>query len=48
MSRPRPLYEGAEVAVVNRDDPGAAAIPHRAAEIGFTLGRPGRPDDSAC
>ena len=39
------IYQGAEVAVVNRDDAAAAAIPHQAAELGFTLGRPGRADD---
>ena len=39
------IYQGAELAVVNRDDAVAAAIPHQAAELGFTLGRPGRADD---
>ena len=39
------IYQGAEVAVVNRDDVAAAAIPHQAAELGFTLGRPGTADD---
>lgn len=40
------ILRGAEVVVVNRDDPAAAAIPHSAAtELGFTLGSPARPDD---
>jgi UDP-N-acetylmuramoylalanine--D-glutamate ligase len=40
------IYQGAEVVVVNRDDLQAAAIPHGAGtELGFTLGRPTRPDD---
>jgi UDP-N-acetylmuramoylalanine--D-glutamate ligase len=40
------VYQGAEVAVVNRDDAPAAAIAHAAAaELGFTLGRPVRADD---
>jgi UDP-N-acetylmuramoylalanine--D-glutamate ligase len=39
------IYQGAEVAVVNRDDATAAAIPHKAAELGFSLSRPGRADD---
>ncbi len=40
------IYQGTEVAVVNRDDPTAAAIPHDAAmEIGFTLSSPSRPGD---
>ncbi len=39
------IYRGAEVAVVNRDDGPAAAIPHAGSELGFTLGAPGGPDD---
>ena len=39
------IYQGADVAVVNRDDATAAAIPHQAAELGFTLCRPGREED---
>jgi UDP-N-acetylmuramoylalanine--D-glutamate ligase len=40
------VYQGAEVAVVNRDDPVAAAIPHGAdSELGFTLNAPCGPDD---
>jgi len=40
------VYQGAEVAVVNRDDAAAAAIPHGAAsELGFTLNAPRGPDD---
>jgi UDP-N-acetylmuramoylalanine--D-glutamate ligase len=40
------VYRGAEIAVVNRDDPAAAAIPHGAAqELGFTLRAPRGPDD---
>lgn len=39
------IYQGAEVVVVNRDDAAVVAIPHQAAELGFTLGRPRRADD---
>jgi len=40
------VYRGAEVAVVNRDDAAAAAIPHDAgSEFGFTLSAPRGPDD---
>ncbi len=39
------IYRGARVAVVNRDDPLVAAMPHQAErEIGFTLGEPGAGD----
>jgi UDP-N-acetylmuramoylalanine--D-glutamate ligase len=40
------IYRTAEVAVVNRDDPAAAAIPHSALrEIGFSLEAPRRAGD---
>jgi len=40
------IYQGAGVAVVNRDDAEAAAIPRGApVELGFTLGTPAGPDE---